>query len=48
MMHIVKHKADPISAMILSKDGKTIATKTMTNTTKMRIIAVDDRRINPL
>lgn len=36
MMHIVKHKQDPINAIIRSKDGNTIEMKTMTITTKMR------------
>jgi len=43
MMHIVKHKADPISAMIRSKDGKTIAMSTMTTTTSIRTMPVENR-----
>lgn len=44
-MQIVKHNADPIKAMILSKDGNTIAIATITTTTKMRMVAWSDRRM---
>jgi len=47
MMQIVKHKADPISAMIRSKEGKTIAMSTITTTTSIRIIPVENRRTIP-
>lgn len=45
MMHIVKHSADPINAMILSKDGKTIAISTITTTTRIRIRILNDWRM---
>lgn len=45
MMQIVKHRADPINAMILSKDGKTTDIITMTTTTRMRIRILDDWRM---
>jgi hypothetical protein len=44
-MHIVKHSADPISAMIRSKDGNTIAISTITTTTRMRIRILADWRM---
>lgn len=47
MMHTVKHNAEPISAIILSNDGKTIAIRAIAATMRMRIIAVDDWRIIP-
>lgn len=47
MMQIVKHKQDPINAMILSKEGKTTAMVTMTTTVRTRIIIFDDWRITP-
>ena len=42
MMQIVKHKADPIRAMILSKEGKSTAMKTIITTTRMRITAFNN------
>ena len=45
MMQIVKHRADPISAMILSKDGKTTAISTITMTTRMRTRILNDWRM---
>ena len=39
-MQIVKHSKDPMSAMMRSKDGKTMAMKTMTTSTKTRIRAL--------
>lgn len=35
---MVKHKKEPKKAMILSKDGKTMANMTMSAMVKMRII----------
>ena len=44
-MQMVKHRADPINAMILSKDGKTIDSNTITTTTRMRIRILNDWRM---
>lgn len=41
MMQIVKHKADPISAIIRSNEGNSTAMITMLTTTRMRIKAFE-------
>lgn len=45
MMQMVKHRAEPIKAMILSNDGKTIDNITITTTTRMRTRILDDCRM---
>lgn len=45
MMQMVKHKQDPINAMILSKAGKTTARKTIITRERTRIIILANWRI---
>lgn len=43
-MHIVKHRAEPISAIILSNDGKRTAMQTIRTITAIRIAAFEASR----
>ena len=43
-MHMVKHNADPINAMMRSKDGKRIAMIVIMMTVKIRILNLSKPR----
>lgn len=45
MMQIVKHNNEPMSAMMRSNDGNTMAMKTIRTSTKMRIKALPIRAV---